>query len=41
MTVCGVCHEDGETVYRCKECGRLFCLFCGSVKEMLCLYCDV
>ena len=39
MPVCEVCYEDMETVYRCKDCGTLFCSECGSVKEELCLYC--
>jgi len=40
MPICGVCGEDEERVYRCGECGRLFCSECGSMEVGLCIICQ-
>jgi len=39
MPVCGICEEDVDKVYTCKECDTAFCEDCGDIKKRLCMYC--
>jgi hypothetical protein len=39
MSECRFCGDDESTLYKCKECGELYCEFCGSVEDKLCSDC--
>jgi len=36
---CEICGQGTGKLYACKECGKKFCHYCGSVAEKLCLEC--
>lgn len=39
MPTCTVCGEDVELVAKCKECGAMFCDYCGDHDDKLCDFC--
>ena len=39
VTECEICGEEVARVYTCKRCGVLFCRYCGSPSENLCVDC--
>ena len=39
MPECEICGETDVETYRCKKCGTLFCEYCGSAEDKLCLDC--
>ncbi|MGD2200562.1 MAG: hypothetical protein PVJ38_02880 [Candidatus Bathyarchaeota archaeon] len=39
MSECEICGEESEKVYRCKSCDVVFCEYCGSDEDKLCLDC--
>ena len=39
VTECEICGEEVAGVYTCKRCGVLFCRYCGSPSENLCIDC--
>ena len=39
MPKCDLCGIDEDQLYKCKECGRKFCEWCGDVNEKMCIDC--
>jgi len=39
MPECGICEETDVETYKCKKCSTLFCEYCGSAEDKLCLDC--
>ena len=39
MARCEICDVEEERIYKCKKCGTLFCVYCGSPEDKLCLVC--
>ena len=39
VPTCTVCGEDVELVAKCKECGAMFCDYCGDHDDKLCDFC--
>jgi hypothetical protein len=39
MSECKFCGDDESPLYKCKECGELYCEFCGSVEDKICSDC--
>jgi hypothetical protein len=39
VTECEICGEEVSKVYTCERCGVLFCRYCGSPSEKLCVDC--
>jgi len=40
MPECEICGEEVAKVYKCKQCGVLFCANCGSSSQGLCIDCS-
>ncbi len=36
---CEICGEVTKDIYKCKECGTLFCDTCGDAAQELCEFC--
>jgi hypothetical protein len=39
MPECECCGEIEEKIYKCKRCGAIFCEYCGSPEDRLCIGC--
>ena len=39
MSKCELCGESHSGVQKCKVCHIMFCEYCGSKKDMLCVNC--
>ena len=39
MPICDKCGEEEEKLYKCQNCEEMFCEWCGSKDEMLCIDC--
>jgi len=39
MPKCQICGEEEDKVYTCKKCGTIFCEWCGSTDDILCINC--
>lgn len=36
---CEICGQSTGKLYTCKVCGKMFCRYCGSFTEKLCIDC--
>jgi len=39
MPRCDKCGEEEDQLYKCKKCEAMFCEWCGSKEDMLCIDC--
>ncbi len=39
MPICDICGMEVAKVYRCRECGAMFCEECGDVEARICYDC--
>lgn len=39
MPTCEVCGEEESSVTKCSSCGVMFCEYCGSTEDKLCIQC--
>ena len=40
MPKCQLCDEEEEKLYKCVKCGRMFCEWCGSTEDLICVECS-
>jgi hypothetical protein len=40
MSLCELCEERAEKLFRCKECDSKFCSSCGDPNLRICDYCQ-
>jgi len=41
MPKCVICgEEEKETLYKCSDCGKMFCSWCGQTVPPLCIDCS-
>lgn len=39
MPKCDKCGEEEDQLYKCDNCGEMFCDWCGSKEDKLCIDC--
>jgi len=39
MPKCQLCDIEEETLYKCSQCGKMFCEYCGSTEDKICIDC--